>query len=202
MYDEASPGQVGGPDAGRSRDRREGVVVAPVRQVRRPGRSGLRTHRPHGPRPVRPAVVRVPVRPVEADRPACRARPPVRASRQRVLVRRPPAASSAVAAPGRRLLAGLAVAVLTAAVVIGWGQLLGVAAGPGRAPTSTGSAAGGPGAVLVTVGADETVWELARRIEPEADGARLAALAERIAVANSLSSVELQPGRTLRIPTR
>jgi hypothetical protein len=61
--------------------------------------------------------------------------------------------------------------------------------------------AAAPSAVVVTVGADEpTVWEVARRVEPDAQGARLSAVAERIARVNSLTSVELQPGRQLVIP--
>jgi hypothetical protein len=59
------------------------------------------------------------------------------------------------------------------------------------------------GAIVVTVGADEpTVWEVARRVEPDAHGARLAAVAEGITTANSLTSVELRPGRLLLIPAR
>ena len=46
------------------------------------------------------------------------------------------------------------------------------------------------------------MWDLARRLEPAADGPRLAVLAERIAVANALTSVELRPGQVLRVPAR
>ena len=50
------------------------------------------------------------------------------------------------------------------------------------------------------VGTEPTVWDVARRLEPAASGARLAELVERIAVDNALTSVELRPGQVLRVP--
>jgi hypothetical protein len=180
-----------------------------AREARRTDRAGVRPHRAPGPRPVRPAAVPVSVRPAQGERPNCRVEPPSRArpSRQRTLVRRSPAVPVREGSPARRLLAGAAVAALTAAVIVGWGLLL--AATDAAVPAAAVPAAGAPGAgvvgrdaVVVTVGADEpTVWEVARRVEPGADGARLSAVAERITTANSLTSVELRPGRLLLIPS-
>jgi hypothetical protein len=75
-------------------------------------------------------------------------------------------------------------------------------ADPAAAAVQAGTAsATDPTAAMVTVGAERTVWDLARRLEPAADGPRNAALAERIVVANHLTSVELRPGQVLRVPS-
>jgi nucleoid-associated protein YgaU len=171
-------------------------AVGAARELRRAGLAGL-PRRAHGPRPARPAVVAVAVRPAQGERPVCRQAsppsPPYR-SRQRTLVRPPMPAVAGAAAPARRFLGGLAVAVLAAVVVVGLGLLAG-AVGGARA----GDAAAGP--TVVTIHVQETVWDVARRVEPGAGGAELAAVAERIAAANSLTSASLRPGQTLLIPS-
>jgi LysM domain len=180
--------------------------------VRRVDRTGARPRRAPG--PVRPTAVPVSVRPAPGERPPFpRVEPAPRAcpNRQRTLARRGPAVPVSTAGPGRRLWSGVLVILLAAAVVVGLGQLLTmtgasrVAASPAAAsaavPDPAVSALPPPAAgTLVTAGAEETVWDLARRLEPGADGPRLAALAERIAAANSLTSVELRPGQVLRVP--
>jgi hypothetical protein len=103
------------------------------------------------------------------------------------------------AGPGRRLLAGVLVVVVAAAVVVGLGQLLalreaGAAGGP--APAAQSRVVG-----VVTVDAEQTVWDVAQRLEPGAAGPRRAELAERIAEANALTSVELRPGQMLWVPS-
>jgi hypothetical protein len=95
------------------------------------------------------------------------------------------------------LRSGLLVVLLAAAVVIGLGQLLAL-----REPATAVPVAASPAAATVTVGAEANVWDLARRLEPGADGPRQAVLAERIAVANALTSVELRPGQVLLVPSR
>jgi hypothetical protein len=163
-------------------------------------RTGVRPRRTPGPRPVRPLTALPSVRPAPGERPPARVEAPARAcpNRQRTLARHAPAAPMSTAGPSRRLLAGALVALLAAAVVVGLGQLLALA--EGAAPASARPAAVAAPTGLVTVGAEPTVWELARRIEPAADGVRQAELAERIAVANALTSVELRPGQVLRVP--
>jgi nucleoid-associated protein YgaU len=94
--------------------------------------------------------------------------------------------------------------LLAAAVVVGLGQLLVLAgpADPASAAVQAGTAsAPEPTAAMVTVGAERTVWDLARRLEPAAAGPRHAVLAERIVVLNHLTSVELRPGQVLRVPS-
>jgi hypothetical protein len=205
----------------RPRSGRDGSVQAvaatarDAREARRSGHAGVRPRRAPGPRPVRPSAVTVSVRPAQGERPSWRPEPGSRAlqGRERTLVRRPAALSVREGSPARRLLGGIVVAALAALVVIGWGLLLTVT-GPASPAAVQGAVEQGAveqgaaersasrqGAVIVTVGADEpTVWEVARRVEPDARGARLSAVAERIATANSLTSVELQPGRLLLIP--
>jgi hypothetical protein len=102
------------------------------------------------------------------------------------------------------VIGGLLVVLLAAVVVVGLGQLLALAgpADPGVAAVQagTGSVTGSTAAV-VTVGAERTVWDLARRLEPAADSPRNAVLAERIVLSNHLTSVELRPGQVLRVPS-
>jgi hypothetical protein len=212
MYDEDSSGRVRGvrgPWTGGEAP--EPTLVAtgrsdPSRDLRRVDRGGTRPRPACGPRPVRPAAVPVPVRPAQGERPVRRPEPGLRAcpNRERLLVRPARAVPRSTAGPGRRLLGGLLVVLLAAAVVVGLGQLL-VLAGP-AAPAAaavqagTGSATE-PTAAMVTVGAERTVWDLARRLEPAADGPRNAVLAERIVVVNHLTSVELRPGQVLRVPS-
>ena len=103
------------------------------------------------------------------------------------------------------------VLVLSAAVIIGWGVLLEVtapAAAVQLAASGTavpGSVEPGPGSptaatMLVEVGSERTVWDLARRVRPGADGPGLAAVAERIALLNALPSAQLRPGQVLVVP--
>jgi hypothetical protein len=57
-----------------------------------------------------------------------------------------------------------------------------------------------PAEVTLTVEAPGTVWELARTVSPGATGPELAASVQRIVTANSLTSVQVQPGQVLRVP--
>jgi hypothetical protein len=194
MYDEDSSGRVRGVRGPRTGgEAPEPTLVAtgrtdPSRDLRRADRGGTRPRPACGPRPVR------------LPEPGLRACP----NRERVLVRPVRAVPRSTAGAGRRLLAGLLVVLLAAAVVVGLGQLLVLAgpADPAAAAVQAGAAsATDPTAAMVTVGAERTVWDLARRLEPAADGPRNAALAERIVVANHLTSVELRPGQVLRVPS-
>jgi hypothetical protein len=54
--------------------------------------------------------------------------------------------------------------------------------------------------ILVTAQPGETVWEVAVRVAPGRSGPEVAALAERIAVENALSSARLGSGQVLRVP--
>jgi len=205
MYDEESPEWVPGVRLSRSGAAgSEPILVGPgrtgpARDLRRADRPGVRPRRACGPRPVRPAAGSVSVRPAQGERPAPRPEPALRAcrNRERVLVRPVPAVPWSTAGPGRRLRSGLLVVLLAAAVVIGLGQLLAL-----REPATAVPVAASPAAATVTVGAEANVWDLARRLEPGADGPRQAVLAERIAVANALTSVELRPGQVLLVPSR
>jgi hypothetical protein len=178
---------------------------------RRPGRWGRRWdgRRPApGPRPVRPAGAWVTVRPLEVPRPVCDAaaapgavrvgtwgdavRGP--ASGPRLLVRNPAGVGGRPRTRSRlrRVVAGLAVVVASAAVVVALGLLARVAE-PGPAPVRP------PAPVVVTVQPGETVWDVAARVAPGRPGAEVAAAAERIVADNALGSVRLEPGQVLRV---
>ncbi|WP_345613357.1 hypothetical protein, partial [Pseudonocardia adelaidensis] len=96
----------------------------------------------------------------------------------------------------RGLLAGLAVTVAAAAVVVGLGVLADDAAAV-RAAEGVAHASHGP--VVVTVGSERTPWEVAQRLAPEASGPEVADIAERIVTDNSLGSVPLHPGQVLTV---
>jgi hypothetical protein len=91
----------------------------------------------------------------------------------------------------RRLVAGLAVTLASTAVVVGLG-LIADAAGTAAARSTVPD-----GTRLVVTGPSDTAWDVARRVAPEAD---TAAVVERILADNGLTSVALEPGRTLRVP--
>jgi hypothetical protein len=137
MYDEDSSGRVRGVRGPRTGgEAPEPTLVAtgrtdPSRDLRRADRGGTRPRPACGPRPVRPPAVPVSVRPAQGERPVRRPEPGLRAcpNRERVLVRPVRAVPRSTAGAGRRLLAGLLVVLLAAAVVVGLGQLL-VLAGP------------------------------------------------------------------------
>lgn len=188
--------------------RRPGGGRSPVAGSRLAHRGAIRTgsapRRAAGPRPARPVAPAGPVRPAEGERPA-RPEPSVRAcpARQRVLPR--PAGAVPVSTAGwpARFAAGLLAVLLAAAVVVGLGQLSALAGGGSGGGSEAGYGAGAPVAVTeqrVVVGAERTVWDVAARLEPGADGARQAALAEQLVVDNALRSVEVRPGQVLRIP--
>jgi hypothetical protein len=177
-----------------------GVSGRPVQDRRAGERRLAPRRRASGPRPVRPAVNSVAVRPAEAERPQVpRARRvPLPASGIRTLARRPlggPPAAVAFARV-RRVLAGLVVTVVAGVLVVGLG-LLADAAAVTRAGEQAGRAPQAP--VVVTVGAERSPWDVARRVAPGASGPELAALAERIVTDNSLGSVPLHPGQVLRV---
>jgi hypothetical protein len=177
------------------------VSGRPVQDRRAGERRQAPRRRASGPRPVRPAVNAVTVRPAEVERPqASRSgarRVPLPAAGMRTLARRPLAAPQGAVALARvqRVLAGLVVAVVAGALVVGLGLLADAAAvtragEAGRAPQSP---------VVVTVGAERSPWDVARRVAPGASGPELAAIAERIVTDNSLGSVPLHPGQVLRV---
>jgi hypothetical protein len=187
----------------------QGVAVLPVRDRRAGERRRVLRRRASGPRPVRPAVSAVAVRPAEVERPQASSgarRMPLSVSLPvslsvpgvRTLARRPlvvPRAAVSLARV-RRVLAGLAVTVVAGAVVVG----LGVLADASAAVRAGEEAVRAPQApIVVTVGAERTPWDVARRLAPAAPGPVLADLAERIVTDNSLGSVPLHPGQVLRV---
>lgn len=178
----------------------QGVAVRPVGHRRAGERRRVLRRRASGPRPVRPAVSAVAVRPAEAERPQTLsvALPvPLSVPGVRTLARRPHAVPRAAVllARVRRVLAGLAVTVVAGAVVVGLGMLADATAAVGAAEAV--HAPQGP--IVVTVGAERTPWDVARRFAPGASGPELAALAERIVTDNSLGSMPLHPGQVLRV---
>jgi hypothetical protein len=182
-----------------------GAGAQAVRDRRAGERRRVLRRRASGPRPVRPAVSAVAVRPAEAERPqvpsgghrvslAVSLPVPV----LRTLARRPlvvPRWATSLARV-RRALAGLAVTVAAAAVVIGLGVLADSAAAVRAAEESV---AAPPGTVVLTVRDERSPWEVARRIAPGVQGQELASIAERIVTENSLGSVPLHPGQVLRV---
>jgi hypothetical protein len=179
-----------------------GVNGQPVQDRRVGERRQAPRRRASGPRPVRPAVNAVTVRPAEVERPqASRSRArrvPLPVAGMRTLARRPLATPQGAVALARlrRVLAGLVVAVVAGALVVGLG-LLADAAAVTRAGEQAGRAPHAP--VVVTVGAERSPWDVARRVAPGASGPELAALAERIVTDNSLGPVPLHPGQVLRV---
>jgi hypothetical protein len=179
---------------------------------RRPGeRRRIGRRRPSGPRPVRPAVNAVPLRPAEAERPQAPSGarqvslpvPGVRTLAQapRAVPRGPVLFGPVLFGPVlfgrvRRVLAGLAVTVAAAAVVVGLGVLADSAAAVRAAERSVSAP---QGTVVVTVRDEHSAWDVARRIAPGASGPEVATLAERIVTENSLGSVPLHPGQVLRV---
>lgn len=149
--------------------------------------------RARGPSPAGPATVPVPVRPTRPERPGG-AVAPVR-SDLRLLARRPVPARAQWVLTVRRAAAGIAVAVVTAAVVVVLGLLAGMA-GSAR----TGEAVPVPSrSVSITVGEQETVHDVARVLAPDATEAQLSVVAERLVAANSLTSPRVRPGQVLRV---
>ena len=154
--------------------------------------------RTRGPRPSRPGVVAVAVRPAQAERPKVarvqRRAEPLRQG-PRLLVRRARPVASALVERSRvrRAMAGLGVTVVVIAVVVGLGLLADVAA------QSRGASLPPAPVATVTVAAEATVWDVARRVAPEVSEPELAALTERIVTENSLTSVQLHPGQVLRV---
>lgn len=175
---------------------------APRRRVAGAGVERVRPRRASRPRPARPEAVAVVVRPPQVERPerVALAAP----AGQRVLVRPPVAVPSAVVLRVRRVVAGVVVGALAAALVVGLGLLgdavsemrAAIPAGPGVIAVS--GAADAP--MRVTVETPGTVWDVARRVAPAAQGPELAGVVERIVSANSLDSVVVRPGQVLRIP--
>ena len=195
----ATPRRTTGPTAVRATGRSGGPGSRAPRRSR-----GADARRPASrPWPVRPSVVPVAVRPVQVERPACRATSP--RPGQRLLDRRSPS-PPVPALRLRRAVAGVALALVAAVVVVALGLLAGaVAQSRSAAPVTVSAGAVADSAVsdsprgAVTVGTEETVWELARAVTPAASGAELAVSVERIVRINSLDSVRLQPGQVLRI---
>ena len=110
----------------------------------------------------------------------------------------------------RRLLAGLALVLVAAAVVVGLGRIADVAAQSRAAEAPAVSQADqvgqvtvgrvGVGEVAVTVTTEATVWDVADRVAPGASGPERAALVDRIVAANALTSMRVAPGTVLRVP--
>jgi len=107
-------------------------------------------------------------------------------------------------------MAGLALALVAAAVVVGLGRIADVATQSRAAEGSAVSHPGhvgqltvgrvGVGEVTVTVLTACTVWDVADRVAPGASGPERAALADRIVAANALTSMRVAPGTVLRVP--
>ena len=97
----------------------------------------------------------------------------------------------------RRLLAGLALVLAAAAVVVGLGRLSDLAAQSRAAETPAVSHVA---EVTVTVAAPGTVWDVADGVAPGASGPQRAAMVDRIVAANSLTSLRVWPGEVLRVP--
>ena len=125
-----------------------------------------------------------------------RARPSV-APGPRLLVSRPQPPVPRRGDPLRRLLAGLALVLAAAAVVVGLGRIADVAAQSRAAETP---AVAHVAEVSVTVAAPGTVWDVADGVAPGASGPQRAAMVDRIVVANSLTSLRVWPGEVLRVP--
>jgi len=134
-------------------------------------------------------------------------RPPVG---PRLLVSRPGSLAPRRGDRLRRLLAGLALVLVAAAVVVGLGRIADVAAQSRAAEAPAASQVGqvgqvtvgrvDAGEVTVTVTKAATVWEVADRVVPGASGPERAALVDRIVVANALTSMRVAPGMVLRVP--
>ena len=99
-------------------------------------------------------------------------------------------------------VAGAVVAIVVAmllALAIGNGALAGLAPGPAdaAAPASASAAAGSAGAAAtqVTVRSGDTLWSIARRIQPTGD---LRPLVDQLTAA--YGGTPLQPGQQLTIP--
>jgi hypothetical protein len=179
----------------------QGTVAVPVCERRARERRRIARRPSRGPRPVRPAVSAVAVRPAEAERPpvprsaAGRVPLPVPALRTLARARAVPRVA-AVSVRVRRALAGVGVFLASAAFVVVLGVLadsssaVRVGEDVVRAPQST---------VVVTVDAERTAWDVARRLVPGASGPEVAAVAEQIVTDNSLGSVPLRPGQVLRV---
>lgn len=188
----------------------EPVVVRPRPAARRVVGTGARgaervgVRRASRPRPVRPESVAVTVRPPQVERPQLvEASRCVAPARQRVLVR--PAAPSAAVIRVRRVLAGAAVTVLAAALVAGLGLLAEATAQMRSGPAESAPAAisvVGPVDVPFTVRVESpgTVWDVARRVAPAAQGPELAEVVDHIVSANSLESVVVHSGQVLVVP--
>ena len=152
------------------------VIVHPERSERVPG-IGL-----DRPRPAR-------VRPYGPGRPApgpTRGPGPVRLRRPPVVPRC--AAPDRVEPAHRRALQVVIAGVVTLAVVCGLAVLGQVAAGGPAVPATT---------AVVQVGAGETVWDVARRVAPDA---ATPAVVQRIRELNGMAGSELRPGQRLTVP--
>jgi hypothetical protein len=93
-------------------------------------------------------------------------------------------------------MAGFALALAAAAVVVGLGRLADVA-GDARAAEAPAAARA---EVTVTIAAPGTVWDVADGVAPGASGPQRAALVDRIVEANALTSLRVSPGEVLRVP--
>ena len=96
-------------------------------------------------------------------------------------------------------LAAAVAAILIAmvlALAIGNGALAGLAPGPAAATTPTSSTAStDPAGAQVTVGAGDTLWSIARRVQPTGD---VRPLVDQLVA--SYGSAPLQPGQQLVVP--
>ncbi|WP_421119575.1 LysM peptidoglycan-binding domain-containing protein [Aquihabitans daechungensis] len=95
-------------------------------------------------------------------------------------------------------LAAAVAAILVAmvlALAIGNGALAGLAPGPEAAASSTAEASAAPAGEPVTVRAGDTLWSIARRIQPTGD---VRPLVDQLVA--TYGSVPLQPGQELIVP--
>ena len=94
-------------------------------------------------------------------------------------------------------MAGLALALAAAAVVVGLGRVADLTAHARGADTP---AVVSNAEITVTIAAPGTVWDVADGVAPGVSGPQRAALVDRIVAANSLTSVRVWPGEVLRVP--
>jgi len=158
------------------------IIIHPERSARVPG-IGLADPWPTRARPGRPAPG--PTRGSGPGRPAQLRRPSV--------VPRGSALPDHVETARRRAVQAVIAGVVTLTVVCGLAVLGQVAAsGPAVSFTAVPAAT-----AVVQVGAGETVWDVARRVAPDA---ATPAVVQRIRELNGMAGSELRPGQQLTVP--
>ena len=136
------------------------------------------------PRPVRPASRRTPASRASSPRPVPRAAGAVAVGR-----------TTSRRAPVRLTRRGRLVLVLLLAVL----AFVALSLGRGAAPQATTTLAAGPVATAIVVQSGDTLWKIARDLDPAADPRATMA---RLRELNGLSGDELTAGQALLVPAR